>query len=128
MQTGIPGDGQGLACVDWRLTGGISPVALSLAYTDWTQHLIASPDKQLELRAYEVGPERRFGLRAAEIADIDRPRPVTPVEGVHGPHQTKLAIRIVRFKLRIPAGQAASTAMARGGCLDRALRRPARRA
>ena len=32
-----------------RLTGGISPVALSLAYTDWIQHLIASPDKQLEL-------------------------------------------------------------------------------
>ena len=32
-----------------RLTGGISPAALSLAYTDWIQHLIASPDKQLEL-------------------------------------------------------------------------------
>ena len=32
-----------------RLTGGISPAALSLAYTDWIQHLIASPDKQIEL-------------------------------------------------------------------------------
>ncbi len=32
-----------------RLTGGISPPALSLAYTDWIEHLIASPDKQLEL-------------------------------------------------------------------------------
>jgi len=32
-----------------RLTGGVSPAALSLAYTDWIQHLIASPDKQLEL-------------------------------------------------------------------------------
>src|SRR5271157_1854530 len=32
-----------------RLTGGISPAALSLAYTDWIQHLIESPDKQLEL-------------------------------------------------------------------------------
>jgi polyhydroxyalkanoate synthase len=32
-----------------RLTGGVSPAALSLAYTDWVQHLIASPDKQLEL-------------------------------------------------------------------------------
>ena len=33
----------------WRLTGGISPAALSLTHTDWIQHLIASPDKQLEL-------------------------------------------------------------------------------
>ena len=32
-----------------RLTGGTSPAALSLAYTDWIQHLIASPDKQIEL-------------------------------------------------------------------------------
>jgi polyhydroxyalkanoate synthase len=36
-----------------RLTGGVSPAALSLAYTDWIQHLVASPDKQLEL-AYAV--------------------------------------------------------------------------
>ncbi len=32
-----------------QLTGGISPVALNLAYTDWLQHLMLSPDKQLEL-------------------------------------------------------------------------------
>jgi polyhydroxyalkanoate synthase len=32
-----------------RLTGGISPAALSQAYTDWLQHLLFSPDKQLEL-------------------------------------------------------------------------------
>src|SRR5574338_1054130 len=32
-----------------RLTGGISPVALTQAYTDWLQHLLLSPDKQIEL-------------------------------------------------------------------------------
>jgi polyhydroxyalkanoate synthase len=32
-----------------RLTGGVSPVALSLAYVDWAQHLLVSPDKQLAL-------------------------------------------------------------------------------
>jgi polyhydroxyalkanoate synthase len=32
-----------------RLTGGISPVALTQAYTDWFQHLLFSPDKQIEL-------------------------------------------------------------------------------
>ncbi|MBU2582247.1 MAG: alpha/beta fold hydrolase [Alphaproteobacteria bacterium] len=32
-----------------RLTGGISPVALSLAYSDWIQHLMLSPDKHIDL-------------------------------------------------------------------------------
>ena len=32
-----------------RLTAGISPVALAQAYTDWAQHLLLSPDKQIEL-------------------------------------------------------------------------------
>lgn len=32
-----------------RFTAGVSPVALSQAYTDWVQHLLLSPDKQLEL-------------------------------------------------------------------------------
>src|SRR5271156_5811271 len=31
-----------------RLTGGISPVALSLAYMDWASHLVAAPHRQLE--------------------------------------------------------------------------------
>lgn len=34
-----------------RFTAGISPVALSQAYTDWLQHLLLSPDKQMELAA-----------------------------------------------------------------------------
>ena len=32
-----------------RLTGGISPVALLLAYTDWLSHLAASPQRQIEM-------------------------------------------------------------------------------
>ena len=32
-----------------RFTGGVSPAALSQAYTDWLQHLLLSPDKQVEL-------------------------------------------------------------------------------
>jgi polyhydroxyalkanoate synthase len=32
-----------------RLTAGVSPAALGLAWADWVQHLLFSPDKQLEL-------------------------------------------------------------------------------
>jgi polyhydroxyalkanoate synthase len=32
-----------------RLTGGISPVAVSQAWADWAQHLALSPDKQVDL-------------------------------------------------------------------------------
>jgi polyhydroxyalkanoate synthase len=32
-----------------RLTEGISPAALNLAFTDWAQHLLFSPDKQIAL-------------------------------------------------------------------------------
>ena len=32
-----------------RLTGGISPVALSLAFVDWAWHLAAAPQRQLEI-------------------------------------------------------------------------------
>jgi len=32
-----------------RWTGGISPLALAQAHTDWSQHLLFSPDKQIEL-------------------------------------------------------------------------------
>jgi polyhydroxyalkanoate synthase len=37
-----------------RLTAGISPAALGLAWTDWFQHLAFSPDKQLALAAEAV--------------------------------------------------------------------------
>ena len=32
-----------------RLSGGISPTALLLAYTDWLSHLAASPQRRLEI-------------------------------------------------------------------------------
>jgi polyhydroxyalkanoate synthase len=32
-----------------RLTGGISPVALSLAYLDWAGHLVAAPQRRMEI-------------------------------------------------------------------------------
>jgi polyhydroxyalkanoate synthase subunit PhaC len=32
-----------------RLTGGISPVALSLAYIDWASHLAAAPQRRMEI-------------------------------------------------------------------------------
>jgi polyhydroxyalkanoate synthase subunit PhaC len=32
-----------------RLTGGISPVALSLAYIDWASHLASAPERQMEI-------------------------------------------------------------------------------
>jgi hypothetical protein len=32
-----------------RLTGGISPVARSLAYFDWASHLAAAPQRRMEI-------------------------------------------------------------------------------
>ena len=32
-----------------RLSGGISPAALLLAYTDWLSHLASSPQRQIEI-------------------------------------------------------------------------------
>src|SRR3954462_594682 len=34
-----------------RLSGGISPAALLLAYTDWLSHLASSPQRQMKGRA-----------------------------------------------------------------------------
>ncbi|SCX93086.1 PHA/PHB synthase family protein [Microvirga guangxiensis] len=38
-----------------RLTGGLSPAALTAAYTDWAVHLAISPGKQAELAAKAAG-------------------------------------------------------------------------
>src|SRR6202171_1301812 len=43
-----------------RLTGGISPVALLLAYTDWLSHLAASPQRQLEISQEAVRDAKRL--------------------------------------------------------------------
>jgi polyhydroxyalkanoate synthase subunit PhaC len=47
-----------------RLTGGISPVALSLAYMDWASHLAAAPQRQLEISQAGLRGARQF-LEAA---------------------------------------------------------------
>lgn len=47
-----------------RVTGGISPTALSQAYIDWAQHLLMSPDKQIEL---VLKAQRKF-LRYIEFS------------------------------------------------------------
>jgi polyhydroxyalkanoate synthase len=43
-----------------RFTGGISPIALLLAYTDWLSHLATSPQRQLEISQAAVQDARRF--------------------------------------------------------------------
>jgi polyhydroxyalkanoate synthase len=43
-----------------RLTGGISPVALLLAYTDWLSHLAASPQRQVEISQEAVRDAKRL--------------------------------------------------------------------
>jgi len=43
-----------------RLTGGISPVALLLAYTDWLSHLAASPQRQVEISQEAIQDVKRL--------------------------------------------------------------------
>jgi polyhydroxyalkanoate synthase subunit PhaC len=43
-----------------RLTGGISPVALSLAYIDWVSHLASAPQRQMEISQEAVRRARQF--------------------------------------------------------------------
>jgi polyhydroxyalkanoate synthase len=43
-----------------RLTGGISPTALQLAYVDWFSHLASAPGKQIELWRKFVRKFARF--------------------------------------------------------------------
>jgi polyhydroxyalkanoate synthase len=40
---------KGLKAAQARFTGGLSPIALAAAYSDWALHLASSPGKQLEL-------------------------------------------------------------------------------
>jgi len=56
----VPSFDQPLHASMARLTGGLSPVALSLAFTDWAQHLLASPDKQLQLAGKAARKCARF--------------------------------------------------------------------
>ena len=58
-----PADRAFHAMLAW-LTGGISPVALSLAYADWALHLAAAPQRQLEISQAALRGARQF-LEAA---------------------------------------------------------------
>ncbi|NRR29421.1 polyhydroxyalkanoic acid synthase [Oxalobacteraceae bacterium] len=57
-----------------RLSGGISPIAMTLAYTDWLLHLAVSPGKQLELlaAAAAVPGGAGSGMGAGEGGDEGR--------------------------------------------------------
>lgn len=55
-----------------RMTGGVSPLALNQAYTDWAWHLGVSPDKQTELLRGAAASWQCFlcyCLRAGQDAD-----------------------------------------------------------
>jgi polyhydroxyalkanoate synthase len=43
-----------------RLSGGISPAALLLAYTDWLSHLASSPQRQIEIAQEALVDTKRF--------------------------------------------------------------------
>ena len=43
-----------------RLSGGISPAALLLAYTDWLSHLASSPQRRIEIAQEAVVDPKRF--------------------------------------------------------------------
>jgi polyhydroxyalkanoate synthase len=51
-----------------RMTSGISPSALALAWTDWTLHLAQSPGKWARLTEKAIRKAGRFGAYAARAA------------------------------------------------------------
>ncbi|MBR0709260.1 PHA/PHB synthase family protein [Bradyrhizobium liaoningense] len=63
-----------------RFTGGISPVALSLAWLDWAAHLAAAPQHQIELSRNILRDTGRF-LQAAAHAASQEPWSVIRPQG-----------------------------------------------
>jgi polyhydroxyalkanoate synthase len=55
-----------------RLTGGISPVALLLAYTDWLSHLASSPQRQIEISQAAVRDAKQLVESAQHQFGADR--------------------------------------------------------
>ena len=55
-----------------RLTGGISPIALSLAYLDWASHLVTAPQRQLEIAKDAVRGAGRLVRTAAHASTSDQ--------------------------------------------------------
>ena len=54
------------------LTGGISPVALSLAFIDWAWHLAAAPQRQLEIGQEAMSNGGRLLRAAGRTTDADQ--------------------------------------------------------
>jgi len=62
-----------------QFTLGLSPLSLSLAYTDWLQHLMFSPDKQLELYAQGMRNwQALYALSAQSALGLPAPAAVEP--------------------------------------------------
>lgn len=55
-----------------RLTGGISPAALSMAYLDWACHLVAAPQRQIEIAHDAWRCARQLAERSLHFADPNR--------------------------------------------------------
>jgi Poly-beta-hydroxybutyrate polymerase N terminal len=73
-ETGFAGFDQRFHASIARLTGGLSPLALSQAYTDWAEHLLMSPDKQAALVHDLIAASARFyGLLPARWAGRQYP-------------------------------------------------------
>ncbi|EJN13385.1 poly(3-hydroxyalkanoate) synthetase [Bradyrhizobium sp. YR681] len=63
-----------------RFTGGISPVALSLAWLDWSSHLAAAPERQMQMSRNILRDTGRF-LEAAAHATWQKPWSVIEPKG-----------------------------------------------
>ena len=63
-----------------RFTGGISPVALSLAWLDWSAHLAAAPERQMQMFRSGLRDTGRF-LRAVAHATSQKPWSVIEPQG-----------------------------------------------
>jgi polyhydroxyalkanoate synthase len=71
-----------LHAVAARLTGGLSPAAVSLAFADWLLHLATSPGKQMALAGDAMQTASRFAQQLAQPATLFQPwRLVSPASG-----------------------------------------------
>lgn len=55
-----------------RVTGGISPAALSMAYLDWACHLAAAPQRQLQIARDAWHGARQVAEQSFHLADPNR--------------------------------------------------------
>lgn len=64
-----------------RFTGGLSPIALAAAYSDWALHLSSAPGKQMELMEKAAQKMERFARFATQCAQpSDTPKQcITPL-------------------------------------------------